>query len=142
MLKFTFLILANSVLENSIIKLRRNRMTVVRSTDVKFQQRSPGVRTRQLINQDRGSGAVTMGEAIMDPGASLDLHTHKIEEAIIIAEGTATLKCGNDTQTLVAGDAILAPAAEAHLLANNSNKPMKFIFFFPAVNTQRESVNE
>lgn len=117
-------------------------MTVIRSADVEFQQRSPGIKTRQLINQERGSGAVTMGEAIMAPGSSLDLHTHKIEEAIIIAEGTATLKCGDDIQTLEVGDAILAPAAEAHLLANNSEKPMRFIFFFPAVNTQRDLVNE
>ncbi len=117
-------------------------MTVIRSRDVEFQQRSQGIKVRHLINQEKGAGAVTMGEAIISPGASLDLHTHKIEEAIIIAEGTATLVCGDDTQTLEAGDAILAPAAEAHLLANHSQKPMRFLFFFPAVHTQRELVNE
>lgn len=117
-------------------------MTVIRSSDVEFQQRSPGIQVRHLINQEKGAGAITLGEGILSPGSSLDLHTHKIEEAIIIAEGTATLICGNETQTLEAGDAILAPAAEAHLLANHSQKPVKFIFFFPAVNTQREFVNE
>lgn len=117
-------------------------MAVIRSADVEFQQRSPGIKVRHLINQEKGAGAVTLGEGIIAPGSSLDLHTHKIEEAIIIAEGTATLICGNDTQTLEAGDAILAPAAEAHLLANHSQKPMRFLFFFPAVNTQRELVNE
>jgi quercetin dioxygenase-like cupin family protein len=117
-------------------------MTVIRSAEVEFQQRSPGIKVRHLINQEKGAGAVTLGEGILSPGASLDLHTHKTEEAIIIAEGTATLICGNDTQTLEAGDAILAPAAEAHLLANHSQKPVKFIFFFPAINIQRELVNE
>ncbi len=116
-------------------------MAVFRSTDVEFQQRSPGIKVRQFINQEKGAGAVTLGEGIIDPGSSLDLHTHKIEEAMIIAEGTATLICGNDTQILEAGDAILAPAAEAHLLANHSQKPMKFIFFFPAVNTQKDLIN-
>jgi quercetin dioxygenase-like cupin family protein len=117
-------------------------MTVIRSVDVEFQQRSPGIKVRHLINQEKGAGAVTMGEIIMAPGTSLDLHTHKIEEAIIITEGTATLICGNEIQTLEASDAILAPAAEAHLLANRSQKPMRFLFFFPAVNTQRELVNK
>ena len=117
-------------------------MTVIRSADVEFQQRSPGVKVRQLINQEKGAGAVTLGEGILSPGSSLVLHTHKIEEAIIIAEGTATLTCGKETQTLEVGDAILAPAGEAHLLANHSQKPVKFIFFFPAINTQRELASE
>ncbi len=117
-------------------------MTVIRSADVEFQQRAPGIKIRQFINQERGAGSVTLGEGVMSPGSSLDLHTHKIEEAMIIAEGTATLICGKETQTLEVGDAILAPAGEAHLLANNSQKPMRFIFFFPTVNTQRELVNE
>ena len=114
-------------------------MPVIRSADVAFQERSPGIKVRQLINQERGSGAVTLGEAIMDPGSSLELHTHKIEEGILIAEGTATLVCGSETQTLTAGDAILAPAGEAHLLSNKSQGIVRFIFFFPAVNTQREA---
>ena len=116
-------------------------MAVIRSSDVEFKQRTPGIKVRHLINQEKGSGAITLGEGILSPGSSLELHTHKIEEAIIIAEGTATLICDNDTQTLEAGDAILAPAGEAHLLANHSQKPMKFIFFFPAVNTQKDLVN-
>jgi len=117
-------------------------MTVFRSTDVEFIQRSPGIKVRQLINQEKGAGAVTLGEGFLSPGSSLNLHTHKTEEAIIIAEGTATVICGKETKTVEAGDAILAPAGEAHLLANNSQKPVRFIFFFPTGNTQMDLVNE
>ncbi len=78
----------------------------------------------------------------MAPGTSLDFHTHDTEEVIIVTEGTATVKCGDDTQTIKAGDVLLAPESAPHLLANRSQKHMKFLFFFPTVDMQREIVKE
>ena len=117
-------------------------MTVIRSTDVLFKERSPGVQARQLVNQEKGAVAATVGELVMAPGTSLDLHIHDTEEVIVIIEGTATLICGGDTETIEAGDAVLAPASISHLIANRSQKPMKFLFFFPTVNVQRELVKK
>ena len=117
-------------------------MPIIRDAQVEFQQLSPGIKSRQLVNQERGAGAITLGEAIMEPATSLPLHTHKVEEAFFIAEGPATIILGDDTYTMETNSAILAPAGVSHLVANKSQKPIRFLFFYPTVQVQREAVED
>ena len=109
-------------------------MSIIRNADVEF---GPGLvektKRRVLINADGGAGAITVGQLIMEPGSSLKMHTHKIEEGMVITKGEATTILGDETYTLKQGDAILAPAGVKHLLANRSSEPMEFTFFYPAV---------
>ena len=116
-------------------------MPVIRSAEVEF---GPGsvekTRRRILIDPDRGSGAITVGELIMEPGSELLMHTHRIEEAMVITRGTATAVLGDETHTLEPGDAILAPAGVKHTLANRGSEPMGFLFFYPAVAIRLERV--
>ena len=66
-------------------------MPIISNADVEF---SPGsvenTMRRVLVNPDRGSGAITLGEMIMDPGSELPTHTHRVEEAMVITKGIAT----------------------------------------------------
>ena len=112
-------------------------MTVIRSADIEFGPGSvPNTRRRVLIDADRGSGAITLGQLIMNPGSELMMHTHRIEEAMVITRGVATAVLGDETHTLRPGDAILAPAGVKHMLANRSSEPMEFLFFYPAISIQ------
>ena len=116
-------------------------MPIVRSAEVKFGPgATPDYKRRVLVGPEKGSGAITMGEIVMDPGASLPLHTHRIEESMIITRGIITAIMGNETYTLNPGDAILVPAWEKHLLANYSKEPAGFLFFYPGVEVQLERV--
>jgi len=112
-------------------------MPIIRNADVEF---SPGLvenyRRRVLVNPDRGSGAITLGEAIMNPGAELPMHTHRIEETMVITKGIATVVLGDETYTLGPSDVILAPAGIKHALANRGSEPAEFLFFYPAVEVQ------
>ena len=112
-------------------------MPIVRSAEVDF---TPGIvenyRRRILVDPDRGSGAVTLGEAIMDSGAELPMHTHRVEEVMVITRGTAIAVLGDETYTLNPSDVILAPAGVKHTLANRSNEPAGFLFFYPAVDVR------
>ena len=114
-------------------------MPIIRNIDIKF---APGVventRRRILVNPDKGSGAITLGESIMNPGTELPMHTHRIEETMVITKGAATVVLGNETYTLEPGDVILAPAGVKHMLANNGSEPMGFLFFYPAVEVRME----
>ncbi len=116
-------------------------MPIIRSTEVEF---TPGLvqsyQRRVLVNPDRGSGAVTLGEAIMDPGAELPLHTHRVEEVMVITRGTATVVLGDETYTLNPSDVILAPAGVKHMLANWSKEPTVFLFFYPAIEVRLDRV--
>jgi quercetin dioxygenase-like cupin family protein len=115
-------------------------MPIVRNAEAKFQQTVPGVRVRQLVNQEVGAGAITMGEAIIEPGSSLVPHIHRIEEAMFIVEGIASVVLGEETYSLETGGAMLVPAGVKHLLANPTQKPMRFVFFYPAVQPHRQVV--
>ncbi|MFC1992678.1 cupin domain-containing protein [Chloroflexota bacterium] len=116
-------------------------MPIVRSDEVKF---TPGLvensRRRVLIDADRGSGAITLGEVIMNSGAELPMHTHQVEEAMVITRGTATLVLGDETYTLNPSDVILAPASVKHTLANHGKEPMGFLFFYPALEIRFDRV--
>ena len=116
-------------------------MPVIRSAEIDF---TPGMvenyKRRVLVDPDRGSGAVTLGEAIMDPDAELLMHTHRVEEVMVITRGTATVILGGETYTLNPGDVILAPAGVEHLLANRSKEPAGFLFFYPAVEVRTDRV--
>jgi len=117
------------------------KMSIIRNTDVELAPGSVENTCRRiLVSPDKGSGAITLGELIMKPGTELPIHTHRIEEAIVITKGEATAMLGEETHTLGPGDVILAPAGIKHMVANRSNKPMGFLFFFPAVEVHIESV--
>jgi quercetin dioxygenase-like cupin family protein len=117
------------------------KMPIIRSADVEFV---PGLventRRRILVNPDSGSGAITLGELIMEPGAELPMHTHRVEETIVITKGEAITVLGAETYTLKPGDVILAPAGVKHMLANQGNEPMGFLFFYPSVEVRVERV--
>ena len=116
-------------------------MPIIRNTEVEF---TPGLvqnyKRRVLVNPDRGSGAVTLGEAIMDPGAELPVHTHRVEEVMVITRGIVAVLLGDETFTLNPSDVILAPAGVKHMLANRSEEPAGFLFFYPAVEVQLDRV--
>ena len=116
-------------------------MPIIRNADVEF---APGLventRRRVLVNPDKGAGAITLGELIMNPGTELPMHTHRIEETMVITKGVATVILGDETYTLEPGDVILVPAGIKHVLANRGNKPMEFLFFYPAIEVLIERV--
>ena len=116
-------------------------MPIIRNSEVKFGPgATPDYTRRVLVGPEKGSGAITLGEVMMDPGASLPLHTHRIEESMVITRGIMTAVLGDETYTLNPGDAVLVPAWVKHLLANKGTEPAGFLFFYPGVEVQLERV--
>jgi quercetin dioxygenase-like cupin family protein len=116
---------------------------IIRNSEVEFTPgRADNYKRRQMVNKDRGAASVTLGEVIMNLGAELPLHTHQVEEVMVITRGTATAVLGDNTYNLNSGDVILAPAGVPHMLANNKKEPMGFLFFYPAVEVQLYSATD
>jgi len=116
-------------------------MPIIRNADVEFVSGLvENTQRRILVDQDKGSGAITLGELIMNPGTELPMHTHRIEETMVITKGAATAVLGDETYTLESGDVILAEAGIKHSLANRGNKPMGFLFFYPSIKVHLERV--
>lgn len=101
--------------------------------DVPWGSASHGERfgTRWRALGDFG-GATHIGTAIeeLEPGKqSNQFHFHMLEEEHIwILEGRATLRLGDETHELSAGDYVVFPAGQqaGHCLINNSNEICRF----------------
>jgi quercetin dioxygenase-like cupin family protein len=115
-------------------------MPIIRYKDVEVGQAAVAGTQRRLFITGENAGAITLGEVTMSPGTELPLHTHKIEEAMVITKGKATCIDGDDTYELEPGDVILAPAGSKHLLGNRTSEPMTFIFFYPAIEVKLDRV--
>ncbi len=114
-------------------------MPVIKNSDVPFEEVAPGWKRRIMINEEKGpAGACMVGEVILDPGASLKMHNHKIEEVFFITEGTGTVVIDGDTSTAEEGSAVLLPAGSKHTMINKSQKPLRFSFFHPGIHVGRE----
>jgi quercetin dioxygenase-like cupin family protein len=99
---------------------------------------APGTRASRVIDQAQGSGAVSFGELELDPGHGFRLHRHKVEEAVFIVEGKARFTVADETFE-TEGDAVaLMPAGVAHRVENIGDSTLRLVFFFPAVNVDRE----
>ncbi len=117
-------------------------MPVVKYNDIQSQPRAPGITTKQLITADTGSGNVTLGELVMQPGSSLIPHIHRIEEAMFVTEGNPSIIIGSENFNLDVGSAVLCPAGIPHQLKNDGKMPAKIVFFFPGIQVYREEVKE
>ena len=110
-------------------------MPIIKASDVPLTTgRYPGVSSHVLLNADVGSGAVTLGELIVEPGGHLRPHTHLVEEAFWVYEGSGLAIVGDQEIPVSAGTAILAPTGIPHGFRNNSNAPLKVAYFYPALN--------
>jgi uncharacterized RmlC-like cupin family protein len=67
------------------------------------------MRTRPLIATAHGFTSFFVGEFEMDEGASVPLHTHPIEEAIVVTEGLVTIQLGEEIIAARAGSIVRIP---------------------------------
>jgi mannose-6-phosphate isomerase-like protein (cupin superfamily) len=58
------------------------------------------------------------------------LHTHNVEESVLILEGQATAVIGEDSVDLGPGDATWAPAGVPHRFANRGPVPMRIYWVY------------
>ena len=91
----------------------------------------PGSSVRIMIDADTSSASVTMGESVMEPGAEVPLHRHRVQEAFYIVEGSGTALVGEEEIAVKAGDALLTLAGDLHGFRNDSNHKLKMVFFYP-----------
>ncbi|MHB8398059.1 MAG: cupin domain-containing protein [Candidatus Limnocylindrales bacterium] len=117
-------------------------MTFLTVDDVPMVDVLPGLRARRVVDQARGAGAVTLGEMEIDPGVRLPLHRHKVEEVVVIVDGTGRFTADDAAREVATGSVLLAPAGSAHALENTGSVILRILFIFPSVNVERVWVAE
>ena len=94
---------------------------------------------------DRGNGVVTIpyvgkwncetnlvttGQTQFEVGTGLPLHSHNVEESVLILEGLATAQIGEETFDLVAGQATWVPAGVPHRFLNRGDNLMRIYWVY------------
>jgi len=104
---------------------------VLRPGEIEPFDRGTGVRTLPYVGKWNAQGnRVTTGVTEFPGGAGIPLHTHNVEESVLILEGQATAVIGDDRFDLEPGDATWAPAGVPHRFANRGEGPMRIYWVY------------
>lgn len=100
--------------------------------------RGGGVTTIPYVgiwNTDRAS--FTTGVTRFSVGAGLPLHSHNVEESVIVLSGLATVVVGDTSVDLVAGEATWVPAGVPHRFVNRGDSPMEIYWVYGGLHVTR-----
>jgi HTH-type transcriptional repressor of puuD len=104
---------------------------VLRQAEVEPFDRGTGVRTLPYVGRWNTAGnTVTTGITEFPAGAGIPLHTHNVEETVLVLEGHATAVIGEDSHDLGPGDATWAPAGVPHRFVNRGHGPMRIYWVY------------
>jgi mannose-6-phosphate isomerase-like protein (cupin superfamily) len=103
------------------------------------------IRPGEIEPFDRGNGVVTLpyvgrwnceinrittGQTVFAPGTGLPLHSHNVEESVLILDGDAIAEIDGERFDLVPGDATWVPAGVPHRFLNRGSTPMRIYWVY------------
>jgi quercetin dioxygenase-like cupin family protein len=104
---------------------------LVDPTDVMPFDRGNGVATIPYVGRwNCAENTVTTGQTQFQPGTSLALHSHNVEETVLVLEGFATAQIGAEQFDLIAGQATWVPAGVPHRFANRGETVMRIYWVY------------
>jgi quercetin dioxygenase-like cupin family protein len=108
-------------------------VSVSKHADIQGEARGPGVTRKLTIDKSTGAGAITAGVVYLEPGGTIAPHTHLVEEAMTLVEGTLKILVGTETDEVSAGTSWLAPANTIHAARNVGDGQATLIIAYPAI---------
>jgi HTH-type transcriptional repressor of puuD len=104
---------------------------VLRAADIQPFDRGAGVVTLPYVGRWNAAGnRVTTGTTAFEPGTGIPLHTHNVEETVLLLEGQATAVVGEDSFELEPGDATWVPAGLPHRFTNRGRGRMRIYWVY------------
>jgi HTH-type transcriptional repressor of puuD len=73
---------------------------------------------------------VTTGMTVFQVGRGLPLHSHNVEESVLVLEGQATAQIGEEHFDLEPGQATWVPAGVAHRFLNRGGSAMRIYWVY------------
>ena len=111
---------------------------VVRGALIEPFDRGNGVVTLPYVGKwNSDANQVTTGMTVFAPGTAIPLHTHNLDEAVVVLEGLATAVIGDDSFELSAGDATWAAAAVPHRFINRGEAVLRIYWAYGGRNVTR-----
>ena len=111
-------------------------MVLIRHSEREKARPYPGVTRQRIVDRDTGAGALSTSLVTIEPGATVQSHRHKIEEAMLIMEGEGLAILGDERMPIKAGETLHAPAGVKHGFVNTGSVPLVVSGIFPAVDIE------
>lgn len=73
---------------------------------------------------------VTTGQTVFQVGTGLPLHSHNVEETVLVLDGLATAQIGDDLVDLVPGQATWVPAGVPHRFVNRGEGVLRIYWVY------------
>ncbi|MFD9195335.1 cupin domain-containing protein [Streptomyces phaeochromogenes] len=104
---------------------------LIRPDEVERFDRGGGVATIPYVGKwNSGQAVITTGQTVFQPGTGLPLHSHNVEESVLILEGEATAEIDGDFFDLVPGQATWVPAGIPHRFFNRGEGVMRIYWIY------------
>jgi mannose-6-phosphate isomerase-like protein (cupin superfamily) len=104
---------------------------VLRPEEIERFDRGNGVATVPFVGKWNCEGnTVTTGMTVFSPGTGIPLHSHNVEESVLVFEGEATAVVGDQEFDLVAGQATWVPAGVPHCFRNRGEGTMTIYWVY------------
>jgi gentisate 1,2-dioxygenase len=110
---------------------KQRRTGVLPASELRFEEREPGVRVAYYAGSDEGAAMRTndAGAHELDPGAKTTPHRHSWDAILFIAEGSGWSEIGGQRVEWKPWDALHLPAWTWHRHANDGGKTARFVSF-------------
>jgi mannose-6-phosphate isomerase-like protein (cupin superfamily)/dienelactone hydrolase len=104
---------------------------VIRAEDIEPFSRGAGVVTLPYVGAWISRDCrVTTGVTVFPAGAAIGLHTHNVEESVLVLQGRASVTIGSDVVELDAGAATWVPAGMPHRFANSGDGELRIYWTY------------
>ncbi|HZU04728.1 MAG TPA: cupin domain-containing protein [Chloroflexota bacterium] len=91
----------------------------------------PGIRARPLVGPEHGVTSFFVQESWLEQGAYIPLHTHPVDEALVVTDGCLTVEVGAETHLAPAGSTVVIPPGAPHRLVNHGPAPVRMLAAAP-----------
>ncbi|MPZ48987.1 MAG: cupin domain-containing protein [Dehalococcoidia bacterium] len=104
---------------------------ILRVKEIPVIDRGAGVKTTPLVGKWNTPGhSLTTGMTRFEPGTAIPLHTHNVEETVMLLEGSATVVVGDQSYELEAGEVTWVPADVPHYFKNRGPGLMRIYWVY------------
>ena len=106
---------------------------VLRLADITPVPRGEGVRAFPLVGSWNADGdGVSSGITEFAPGIGIPLHTHNVDETVLVLDGAAVFELDGEEFTLAPGDATWVGAGVPHRFRNPGPGVLRFHWVYSA----------
>lgn len=87
----------------------------------------PGLAARVLVGPEHGVTSFFLVEDRLEPSTEIPLHTHPVDEVVVVQEGQLAVDLGPETHLVPHGHTVVIPPGTPHRLANRGAAPVQIL---------------